>query len=283
MPLRSSLLSAFVLVLMPILTACVSVPEQGNHFVMKVKDIPTKRQQLQSVPAMSLALKRGVTREQVKAGRLIYGGCYFQKQENDRWYRFRHGYVLLPEDVTVKEGDVIEVLAEDTQSGELPYRSYFGLYSKNVSSVVSDYFPYEYSTSGKAFKCGDVSSDGKMRIEVYGFAKFWDYDRAYGEETRNKQISDEDLMMKRIVIGVCSPGVDSWTYWKARIPEGMELQKGDYVEALAGATEAPRSRGPLSVILRKVAKPPKEDFIFTQGSYTVGCGARVLLLTPTGQ
>lgn len=277
--LKSILFIWGTLIVAMTLSSCESVPEKGTTFVMKINEIPTKRQQLQSVPAMSLALERGVTREQVKAGRLIYGGCYFEKREEGKtWQQFRHGYVVLPENVNVKKDEVIEIVAEDTNSVPLPYGYFFGQYFKTYLAVESDYFPYKYSTSGKAFKCGEVSPDGKMRMEVYGFAKYWDYDRAYGEETRNKQISDEDLSKKRIAIGVCSPGVDSWTYWKSRIPEGMKLQKGDYVEAVAGATEAPRSRGSLSVILRKVAKPLKEDFILTQGSYTVGCGAKAIPL-----
>jgi hypothetical protein len=58
-----------------------------------------------------------------------------------------------------------------------------------------------------------------------------------------------------------------------RLPAGLRVAKGDYLQAKVGATEAPRSSGPLSVALRKVAEPPKSDFIRTQGRLTVGCGA----------
>jgi len=112
-----------------------------------------------------------------------------------------------------------------------------------------------------------------MRVEVYSTATYWDYDFATAEALRNEQIEDRELEQRRIVIGECSPGVDSWAIWKVRLPPGLEVEVGDYLEAVAGSHEASRSLGPLSQALRKVAAPEKNEFIQTQGRLTVSCKA----------
>ena len=84
-------------------------------------------------------------------------------------------------------------------------------------------------------------------------------------------------MHGRIAKAECSPGVDSWAKWKVRIPEQLQVKVGDYIEAVAGVSEGYKT-GTLSVAIRKVAKPPKNDFIYTHGSYTVGCDARIVPL-----
>ena len=113
-----------------------------------------------------------------------------------------------------------------------------------------------------------------MKVEVYSTAKYWDYDLVKAEALRNDQIGEEELEQRRIAIGECSPGVDSWAIWKVRIPAGLKVEVGDYIEAIAGSYEAPRSFGPISEVIQKVATPPKKDFILTQGRYTVDCKAR---------
>jgi len=254
-----------------LLSGCTVVPSPGERFVMVVTEIPTERQQLERHPGLSLALRRGVSREDVTSDRLVIAGCYLEHEKIGSWVNSRHGYVLLPQSVSLEKGDVIEIAAEGADAA---YIRFFGRYLHKAAAGEADYFAHRSSVSGKALRCGEVTSDGRMRVEVYGTAAYWDYDQAAAEASRNLQITNEELRMRHIAMGECSPGVDSWAIWKVRIPKGLELKKGDYIEATAGAYEAPRSLGPLSETIRKVAEPPKEDFIITQGSYTVGCGAR---------
>lgn len=264
-PIITFLLSAILL------SGCTVAPSPGERIVMVITKIPTKRQQLERHPGLSLALRRGISRDDVSSDRLVIAGCYLEHEKIGNWINSRHGYVLLPKSVSLEKGDVIEITAEDADEA---YIRFFGRYIRKVAVGETDYLAHKYSVSDKELRCGEVSSDGRMQVEVYGTAAFWDYDLAAAEASRNLLISDEELHRGRIAIGECSPGVDSWAIWKVRIPEGMDLKEGDYIEATAGAHEAPRSLGSLSKAIRKVAEPPKEDFIMTQGRYTVDCAAR---------
>jgi hypothetical protein len=240
---------------------------------MVVTRVPATRQELQRHAGLSLALERGVSREMVKSGRLVYAGCYFENADPGAYVRLRHGYVLLPEGSPAMSGDIIEIAAEAADSIDGPFARFYGKYLGRSLGQIADYFPYKYSVSGKAFQCEDVAPNGRMRVEVYGVAAYWDFDLASAEANRNRQITDEDLRLRRIAMGECSPGVDSWVRWKVRLPDGLTVKKGDYLEAIAGAEESPGSAGPLSQALRKVAKPAKAEFIKTQGSLTVDCSA----------
>jgi len=262
-----------VLTLVALLSACALTPPVGKRFVMVVTRVPATRQELQYHAGLSLALERGVSREMVKSGRLVYAGCYFENAEPGAYVRLRHGYVLLPEGAPAKGGDIIEIAAEAADSTDGPFARFYGEYLGRSLGQMADYFPYKYSVSGKAFQCEDVAPNGRTRVEVYGVAAFWDFDLASAEASRNRQITDEDLRLGRIAMGECSPGLDSWVRWKVRLPDGLAVKKGDYLEAIAGAEESPGSTGALSLALRKVAGPAKAEFIKTQGSFTVACSA----------
>jgi hypothetical protein len=261
------------ILLMTFLSSCVSMPSPGDRVVMVVTRIPTQRQHLQYYPGLSLALKRGVTRKDVKSGRLVKSGCYDEKEIHAPGTGRRHGFSFIPEGVSIKAGDIIQVTAEEADGTHYPYARFFGRYIKKYNANETDYFPYKYSVSGKEFRCGPVSPNGVMLVEAYSTTKCWDYDFAKAEELRNDQIRDKELEQGIIVIGECSPGVDSWAIWKVRIPSGLDVKVGDYIEAIAGSYEASRSLGPISEAAKKVAAPPKEDFIPTQGRYTVDCKA----------
>jgi hypothetical protein len=259
-----------------LLSGCVAMPATGERFVMVVKRIPETRQQLQEHPGLSLALERGVSREDVVSGRLVVSGCYVESSQTDHWIARRHGFALLPPGLSVAPGEIIEIAAEEADGTDGPFARFHGRFVQKMALREADLFPYKYSPSGKAFRCDAVTGNGRMRVEVYSAAHFWDFDQAAGEAFRNRQISDEDLRLGRIAMGECSPGVDSWAIWKVRLPGDLSVKPGDYLEATAGADEAPRSLGPLSIASRKIAQPAPSDFVRTQGRLTVGCSARAV-------
>lgn len=266
-----------------LLSACVAMPASGERFVMVVKRIPETRQQLQEHPGLSLALERGVSREDVVSGRLVVSGCYVESSQTDHWIARRHGFTLLPPGQPVAPGEIIEIAAEEADGTDGPFARFHGRFVRKMAPREADFFPYKYSPSGKAFRCDAATGDGRMRVEVYSAAHFWDFDQAAGEAYRNRQISDEDLRLGRIAMGECSPGVDSWAIWKVRLPGEWRAKPGDYLEVAAGADEAPRSLGPLSIALRKIAQPPASDFVRTQGRLTVGCSAHAVDVVGGGQ
>lgn len=259
---------SIILLSMTGLTACVSMPAPGEKFVMVVTGFPAIRQQLQDYPGLSLALKRGVTEEDVSAGRLVRTGCYIQKA-GPAGRRF--GFTLLPEGVKVARHEVITISAEEADGTDGPYARFFGRYLRKYSAVGADYF--DDAIFGKAFRCGPVSSTGEMQVAVISPVHSWDYAFAKAEAARNSEISDAELRTGRIVMGECSPGGDSWILWKVRIPIGMDVKVGDYIEAIAGSHDGSVSVGPISEAIRRISPPRKGDFIRTQGRDTVSCSA----------
>jgi len=163
-------------------------------------------------------------------------------------------------------------VAEEAGNFDFPDTRFLGRYLRKSKPEEHDFFPDKFSVSGKAFRCGPISPEGKLCMQAYLPAKLWDYDLAVAKESRNRKVSDEELKAGLIIIGECSPGVDSWARWKVRTPVNLNVKVGDYIEAVVGVSDGYRS-GSLSEAKRKVEKPSKEDFILTQGSYTVGCGA----------
>lgn len=254
------------------LSACQPLPPRGGNFVMVVKSIPTTQIQLQERPELSLALLRGVTRNDVTTGRLVLTHCYIQNDAPLNSRRF--GFTILPEGTMVKARDIIEIAAEEPVGGVIPFSRFFGRYVGTSTSMESDFF--SHGTWDNLFRCGSVSPSGVMRVEVISLAHYWDFDFARAEELRNSGIGAEELRNGRIVVGECSPGADSWAVWKVRLLPDMEVKVGDYVEAKAGSSENSISEGPISEAVRKVVPPGKEHFVMTQGRYTVGCDAPAL-------
>jgi hypothetical protein len=254
------------------LSACQSMPSRGDTFVAVVTRIPDSRKGLQTYPGLSLALQRGVSRQDVTSGRLVKSGCYIDNGK-DAIVERRFGFTLLPIGMKVERGEILEIVAEEADGTEQRFGRFYGRYIRKYRSNEADFFTGK--TTGKVLRCSDVSSLGEMRVEVYSTTRYWDYDFASAEEARNSEIGDEELVAGRIVISECSPGVDSWAIWKVRVPNDFKVSVGDYIQAIAGSYESSGSVGAISLATSKVAAPRKEDFIRTQGRYTVSCSAPV--------
>ncbi len=265
------------------IAGCTTTPSPGERIVMTVTQLPTQRQQLQHNPALSLAIERGVTRQMVAAKRLVIAGCYDEKPDGST-YR-RQVLSLLPPDISMKPGEVFKTTAEEAFADRWT-ALYFGHYVEARPASASDYFPFKYAISTRAYRCAAALPADTMFVESYFPVAPYLYDDAHAEALRNAQITDRELQSGRIAIGDCATGIESWVVWKVRLPDGLEVQPGDYLEALAGAHEGPSSTGALSVAIRKVAKPPSRDFFASTGRgdftattgnpvpYKVGCSAQ---------
>jgi hypothetical protein len=267
----------FPCVVLPLLSGCESVPAPDTRFVMVVKAVPSNRQALQGSPGLSLALARGVTREDVSSGRLVTSGCYIRPSSGqpDPPLGRRFGYTLLPAGLTLERGATITVKAEGAQEADGsagPFGRFFGRYVQRFKATEADFFTNEYLV-GKGFWCRPVSSTGDLDVAVILPVPYWDFDFAQAEAGRHSGIRDEELAARRIAVGECATGVDSWARWTVRLPDGLDVKAGDYLEVLAGAREGSTDAGPVSTALRRVAEPPKSAFIRTQGRDTVGCAA----------
>lgn len=266
--LRLRLLEGVLLLAsIPILVGCETVPAPGERVVMVIKQVPDRMQALQASPGLSLALRRGVTRGDVLAGRLVMAACQ-RRGPPGTWSHPHFGHVLLPVGVVLARGSPIVVAAEEADVGADagadvgPFTQFYGHYQQGF---VAD--------EGEALACQPEPVPGGLHVAVIGVVPYWDFDAAHAEALRLRDVGDAELAAGRIALGECATGPDSWARWVVRLPEGLRVQPGQHIEALAGARSASTEVGPLSLGLRKVAEPPPSAFILTQGRLTVGCGA----------
>lgn len=267
-------------------SGCATTPAPGEKIVLTVTEIPHERHQLEHNPALSLALKRGVTRADVTSKRLINAGCYELRPDGSTYYR--QVLSLMPIGVTVKSGDIFQSSAEMARIDKWSSLS-FGRYVGSSQASDADFFPYKYAISNKAYRCDETLPKDVVAVQAYFAVEAHLFDDALAEAKRNNQITDEELALGRIIIGDCAIGLESWAVWKARLPPELEVHVGDYLEAIAGSHEGPGSTGPLSTAIQKVMTPPIDDFVASVGrgdftlsprgypvQYKVSCGAHAI-------
>lgn len=243
-------------------SGCTTTPVPGERIVLTVTEMPHERHQLEHNPALSLAIKHGVTREDVTSKRLMIAGCYESRPDGSTYYQ--QVLSLIPLSVTVKGGDIFQTSVENAQLDKRSSLS-FGRYIKASQASDADFFPYKYAISNKAFRCDKTLPEGIASVQAYFVVEGYLFDDAFSEAKRNNQITDEELTQGRIAIGDCAIGLESWAVWKVRLPSGLKVGVGDYLEAIAGSYEGPSSTGPLSIAIQKVMKPPIDDFIASVG------------------
>lgn len=262
------------LLALALLAGCQAWPTPGEHVVLHVLSIPNERVALQDRPELTLAIARGVTRQEVRDGRLMRGNCYVDMAPGRVVQRF--GFVLLPSGLRLQAGTIVDIDAESADDRPLPYTGYFGRYVGTAGAAPDEYFDSKVWTH--LYRCPPVGPDGRMRVALSSRASTWDWEFAAAEADRNSHISDVDLRVGRIVLAQCSPGADSWAPYKVRLPAGLSVQPGDFIEAVAGAMDGGVDRGDIAVAIRRVQRPPPGAFIGVQGSRVVSCHAPAIPL-----
>lgn len=250
-----------------VLSACESVPRRGQHFILQVTAVPTTRLQLQARPELALAVRRGVTLDEVRAGRLILAHCYVDRRPESPGLRF--GAILLPASMPAIHGQVIRVAAEQADGRETSYNRFFGTYLGIAQAGSEDYF--SQGSWSHMLRCGRLRANNVLRVAVVGTVARWDFTFAQAEVARDRGIGEDELAAGRIVMGTCATAVDSWRDWKVRLARGLAVHPGDYIEALAGAAEGGAETGPIALGLRRVHPPAQKDELKTQGRLRVRC------------
>jgi hypothetical protein len=82
-------------------------------------------------------------------------------------------------------------------------------------------------------------------------------------------ITERDLDHKKIATVKCALGTNYLLWWYARVPDGVQLRSGDYVEFVAGVPF--EEFGPLSHVVRVIEAPTREAHYRTSGTMTVRC------------
>lgn len=256
------------------LVGCQAWPSPGERIVLQVSRMATARTDLQDRPELSLALAQGVTRQEVAQGRLVRANCYVETGAATWLMRF--GFVLLPQGMRAERGTILAIDAQQALANPLPFTGYFGRYLATLEASPADYF--DSGNWSHLFRCNPGTATGRMRVEVSSTVHNWEWAFAAAEAERNSHITDDELRAGRIALAKCSPGMDSWAPYKVRLPAGLQVERGDFIEAVAGAMDGGAATGDIAVALRRVARPPQGAFIGVQGDKVVSCQAPAVAL-----
>ncbi|MEZ5726625.1 MAG: hypothetical protein R3E48_00615 [Burkholderiaceae bacterium] len=253
-------------------TGCAWTPAPGNRAVVEVLRIPRSRVALQKSPSLRLAIAHGASREDVAADRLARAGCEDESVQGvyRRGLR-RFGHVLLPSGMRAVRGTTIEIDAIVADDADGPFARFFGRYRGAFQAGPQDYVTDRIT--GTTLRCAPLDASGRMRVEIHGSVSYWDYEFAVAEAARHAQLTDAQIDQGRVVLAHCATGVESWAQWLVRLPPGLSVARGDFLEIEAGEAEGGAGKGPPSRAIRKLARPGPDGFRRIHGAERVRCDA----------
>lgn len=255
-------MSKYLTVLMAVssllLAGCETAPRSGAQSHAAVTQVARERSQLGGTYRhLHAALRAGVTRADVAAGRLVRGECLAPEEGPGGGVRAQVFTLLLPQGLSLPLqtlADAQEVRA-DGSSRHLRYLA------GGAELGPTDMRPSAFAGGRDYPLCRQPgSAASQSRLLVTGVYQGWEFDFAAAELARHDQFSDAELAAGRVVQVSCQLKVvdgSDWyaPVWWARVPSGLSLQPGDAVLLQAGAENGSKDTGPLAQVLARAPQP----------------------------
>lgn len=258
-PRRAALAAATTV----LLAACQTTPPPGRELTAQVLSLPAQRSSLGGgYRELHPALRAGVTRAEVEAGRLVRGRCVEPDAAGER-AAFAVTTLLPPGTVPAPMMDVRTAAGVRPDAVGARTLQQHGQYLAPVAMPAPDEPPRCRAAGG---------AEGVMRIEVTRRIEAWEHDFAAAELARHDQFVEADFAARAVVeLGCRVEALGDRAFmqvrWFARLPAGMTLGAGDTVRLVAGAAEDSKEAAPLARILGPAARPAGLD-----ASTRVPCG-----------
>lgn len=255
--LRPAPMRALALVAVGLLVgACQSTPGPGSETRAQVTELPAQRGDLRGGHRyLHPALRAGVTRADLEAGRLVRGECAEPDAGRPQGRRWVGVTALLPAGTPVTLRSLIEV---DTagDAGPLRHGRYRG---PGPALDATTGFATEPGGERLAVWCRPpgAAAGSALRVLVRGTVPAWEHAFAVAEMQRHDRFSDADFAQGRVAVVRCQLKVvdgGDWHApdWLARVPPGLALRPGDVVRLRAGAVEGSTDTDPEPQVLARV-------------------------------
>lgn len=239
-----------------LVSACQTTPRAGSETRAQVTDLPAQREQLRGgYRHLHPALRDGVTRAELDAGRLVRGECAEPDPTQPQGRRWIGVTVLLPANSQAAPRTLIEVDTRDA-SGPMRHGRYLGpLPALNATTG----FATEPGSDRLAVWCHrpGVAARQVLQVVVRGTVQGWEHAFATAEWLRHDRFSDADFAAGRVAVVRCQLKMadgGNWHTpdWLARVPPGLRVGTGDVVRLRVGAEEGSRDSGPEPQVLARM-------------------------------
>lgn len=253
--LRSASLFTLASGALVMLAGCQVGPSAGSITQAQVISLPALRSSLGGGHRdLHAAVRAGVQRDDVAAGRLVRGECI---EPDPQAYGGRMSFTVttvLPAGTPWPVASLVDVITPEGVTpdavGARPLRQHGRFVAFAPDAAGSE--PPRCHPPGAA--------PGAMRIAVSVRYQTWQFDFAEAELRRHDQFSDADFASRSVVELGCR--VEAFgdkdfmqQRWFARLPPGMTLAAGDTVRLRAGAAEDSKDVAPLAEILGPAPRP----------------------------
>lgn len=249
-------LPALAASMLTLLAGCSVGPSAGSITQAQVISLPALRASLGGGSRdLHTAVRAGVQRDEVAAGRLVRGDCV---EPDPEAYGGRVSFTattVLPAGTPWPVDSIVEVITPAGVTpdavGARPTRQHGRFVALAPEPAGSE--PPRCHPPGAV--------PGAMRVAVAVRYQTWQFDFAQAEVQRHDQFTDADFASRSVVELGCR--VEAFgdkgfmqQRWFTRLPPGMTLAAGDTVRLRAGAAEDSKDVAPLAEILGPVPRPP---------------------------
>lgn len=238
-----------------LLSGCQAGPSAGSVTQAQVISLPALRSSLGGGSRdLHAAVRAGVQRDDVAAGRLVRGDCV---EPDPEAYGGRVPFTVttvLPAGTPWPVTSLVDVVTPAGVTpdavGARPTRQH-GRFATLASEVAGSEPPRCHPPG---------AAPGAMRVAIAVRYQTWQFDFAQAEVQRHDQFSDADFASRAVVeLGCRVEAMGDRNFmqqrWFARMPPGMALAAGDTVRLRAGAAEHSKDVAPLAEILGPAPRP----------------------------
>ncbi len=233
-----------------LLAGCETAPRAGTETTAQVLHVVSERHNLRDGHAeLHPALRAGVTRADLEAGRLVHGECAMPDATQPRGLRWHTLTTLLPPGTPTAPGGWVDL--RDPQgawpaTGPHPPPRLHGRYVGQAPAAADPQAPTLCHPPGPPA--------GQWRMKLRGPLPAWMFDFAQPALQRLAAFSDAEFASGRVLRLGCQLKVadgGDWYVptWIARAPEGLRLKAGDVVRLRAGAEADSKDAGPTAEVL----------------------------------
>lgn len=238
-----------------LLSACQVGPGPGSVTQAQVLSLPALRSSLGGGHRdLHAAVRAGVQRDDVAAGRLVRGDCV---EPDPQAYGGRVAFTVttvLPAGTPWPLTSLVDVITPAGVTpdavGARPTRQH-GQFAALAAEVAGKEPPRCHPPG---------AAPGAMRVAIAVRYQTWQFDFAQAELRRHDQFTDADFDTRSVVeLGCRVEAFGDKNFmqerWLARRPAGMTLAGGDVVTLRAGAAEGSKDIAPLAEILGPAPRP----------------------------
>lgn len=244
-----------------LLLGCQTTPNPGGLVRLEVTNVPNQRSDIHENQQVDESLE--IFSQEIQDGRLVKVRCGSPDANAYAGVKFWNGLLVLQKAGAIQRNDTAPLgrLLLESMQGKV-----YATGAAHVDKSTVRTTQYQYSGSKTIFKvvqCAWDTLGNPIHVEVLDQVPSFELNFSKAERQRHRMFSNDDLLAGRIAIGQCAlrlftGEVYHQPVWIVRVPEGMQVQKGDVIEVKLGDEEGGGEANHLSEMTRRLGT--RENF-----------------------